>query len=195
MRKGSLVKQINDALNALIHFDGVDKYANKKEVLRRMIVSRRTLEAYKRECCAFAKWVRTRHPSEGVNTLERLRPYAVEYLHRSKPNGENYSAWTLRLERSAIAKLYGVSCNEICADLPTRRRVDIKRSRGVSTRGGTESLLVPSPSLFSSFLLTLSLKKPERGKKAHLYLPSTPFSPSFPQQGRRRGKRKGEEQI
>lgn len=139
MRKGSLVKQINDTLNALIHFDGVDKYANKKEVLRRMIVSRRTLEAYKRECCAFAKWVRAQHPNEGVNTLERLRPYAVEYLHRSKPNGNKYSAWTLRLERSAIAKLYGVSCNEICADLPIRRRMDITRSRGASTRARSYS--------------------------------------------------------
>lgn len=89
-----------------------------------------TLENYRKECQEFAAWARGHHPGETINTLEKLRSYAEEYLTRSKPNGEPYSAWTICKERAAIAKLYGVSCGDILKDAPERSRDDIKRSRG-----------------------------------------------------------------
>lgn len=134
MRRGSLTRQISTTLSSMANFDGVDKYANKREVLENMIVSRTTLENYTKECCAFAQWVRAKHPDDRINTLEKLRPYAEEYLHRDKPGGGQYSAWTLCKQRAAIAKLYKESCRSICSDLPKRRRADIKRSRGTSSR-------------------------------------------------------------
>lgn len=126
MGKLSIKKQIEQALQDIFH-PGTGKHdTGGKDVIR----SRSTFENYLKECKEFAAWVREKYPDRGINTLEKLRPYAEEYLTRSKPNGEAYSAWTICKERAAIAKLYGERCQEVLKDAPERRREDIKRSRG-----------------------------------------------------------------
>lgn len=124
MGKATLKHQIDKALDSLM-VPGLHKGEDNSKIR-----SYSTLENYRKECQAFASWVRERHPGERINTLEKLRPYAEEYLTRSKPTGEPYSAWTICKERAAIAKLYGEDCRSILKDAPERTRDDIKRSRG-----------------------------------------------------------------
>lgn len=129
MKNKSLVRQVDEVLNSKIDFGGIDKHNNKKQIYESKIVSRDTLRTYKHECCNFVKWVKSKHPEERFRTLDDCRPYASDYLHRTKPNGEQYSAWTVHTRLSAIAKLYGVPLRDICADAPKRHRADITRSR------------------------------------------------------------------
>lgn len=126
MGKPTLKHQIETVLDAKFS-PGTKKHnSTESDIIRGYC----TLENYKKECREFAAWARAHHPGENINTLEKLRPYAEEYLTRSKPNGEPYSAWTICKERAAIAKLYGVKCQDILKDAPERSRDDIKRSRG-----------------------------------------------------------------
>ena len=124
MGKATLKHQINQTLDALM-VPGLHKGEDNSKIR-----SYSTLENYRKECQAFASWVKEHHPGEGINTLDKLRPYAEEYLTRTKANGEKYSAWTICKERAAIAKLYGEDCRSILKDAPERSRDDIKRSRG-----------------------------------------------------------------
>lgn len=123
MGKSTLKHQID------VRFDELMVPGLKKGVDDSMIRSFKTRDEYKRECQQFATWAKIEHPGEVINTLERLRPYAEEYLTRDKPNGEKYSAWTVRKRCAAIAKLYGVANKDIMENLPKRLRSDIKRSR------------------------------------------------------------------
>ena len=133
MKRKSLSKQIRNALVAKTNFEGIDKHANKRSINNNQIVSSSTYQNYLDECFAFAKWVKATYPNNAVNTLEKLRPYASDYLFNAKKkDGTDYSPWTLKKRRAAIAKLYGVECRAICK-LPIRCRKDIKRSRGIST--------------------------------------------------------------
>lgn len=133
MKRKSLLNQIREALIGKNNFEGIDKHANKRSINSKQIVSNSTYKNYLDECIAFAKWVKKTYPNHAVNTLSKLRPYADDYLHNAKKkDGNDYSVWTLKKRRAAIAMLYGEKCRSIC-DLPLRCRKDIKRSRGIST--------------------------------------------------------------
>lgn len=133
MKRKSLIQQVNETLQSKLMLEGIDKHSNKRNINKNMIVSSTTYQNYRRECIYFITWIKKTYPNRAINTLEKCRPYAAEYILNSrKPNGKEYSAWTLKARRAALAKLYGVTCRDIC-DTPTRRRCDIKRSRGKSS--------------------------------------------------------------
>ena len=75
-------------------------------------------------CANAACWARSAH---GCKTLEDARKYSGEYLQLRM--AENKSAWTVRLDAAALAKLYQVSTFELGAVLPSRNRADVHQHR------------------------------------------------------------------
>jgi hypothetical protein len=136
-RKGSIIYQVLTRLRELQRF-GQSKHAAKqaeKERCKREgipwnparvegIYSFGTYQDYKERCLRFANWVRT---EKGVKDLEQARAYVKEYLEKEIAEGK--SAWTLRLDSAALAKLFGCPSTEFGVKLPTRSRENIHRSR------------------------------------------------------------------
>ena len=103
----------------------MDKTSHGGPGTRDRIYSWSTYHAYRRWVGAFLDHCRENgRPTD----LASCRQYAGPWI-RSMAEGGKYSAWTLNLARSAVAKLYGESGDRI-AHLPPRRREDITRSRG-----------------------------------------------------------------
>lgn len=81
------------------------------------IYSYRTADAYRAEGMQFVKWERKNHPDFkilGQIPLEHLREYLEEGIIQGK------SAWTIACQRSALAKIFGVTGPEIKEDIPPR---------------------------------------------------------------------------
>jgi integrase len=88
------------------------------------IFSYSTYHAYMEHCLAFAQWARSEY---GAKSLAEAKEHAGEYLRREI--AVEKSAWTIRLEAAALAKLYGCSSTDFGVELPKRNREEITRSR------------------------------------------------------------------
>ena len=136
--KISLIKQVSDRIDE-IFIPGRSKFDDKKAgETGDKIYSYETRRAYKKHACYFVEWVKTQpvKPEIGhkARTLEECRLYASEWLQERINEGK--SAWTIRLEASALAKLYGCKLNDFGVKLPPRLRKNITRSRGDKIRDG-----------------------------------------------------------
>lgn len=134
--KVSLITQVSDKIDSLF-CPGRSKFDDKKAgKTRDKIYSYETRRSYKKHACYFVQWVKTQpaKPEIGhkARTLEECRAYASEWLQSRIDEG--LSAWTIRLEASALAKLYGCRLSDFGVKLPPRRREDIRRSRGEAQR-------------------------------------------------------------
>lgn len=83
------------------------------------------MEAYIAIAMAFAYFAKMRHH---CRTLDEARTYVGEYPLYRMALGK--SAWTVRLDAAALAKLYGCGMHDFGVPLPPRRRADIIRNRG-----------------------------------------------------------------
>lgn len=99
--------------------------AKQNDAMKDGIYSYNTAKMYNRECQKFANYVIAERGNAKLSVAES-RDYAAEYLQQGIENG--VSPYTLQMQRSALAKLYGCTGNEIC-DLPARHRAEITRSR------------------------------------------------------------------
>lgn len=117
--KGRLVKKL-----AI----GVSRHAEKAKTENRtsqLIHSWNTYNTYIKQCVLFAQWVKSNY---GIKDVSEMEPYIRLYIeHRI---GRDLSAWTIKLDKSAISKLYGYDAGALDIQTPVRRRADIKRSRG-----------------------------------------------------------------
>lgn len=134
--KISLIKQVSDKIDELFT-PGRSKYEDKKsDQTGDKIYSYETRRAYKKHACYFVNWVKQQPAKPEIGhkprTLDECRAYVPEWL-QSRIN-EGLSAWTIRLEASALAKLYGCNLNDFDVKLPARVRKNITRSRGVKAR-------------------------------------------------------------
>lgn len=126
--KKSLIRQVQEKLLSKMaagdsrHLDKVAGLTENK------IYSYGTLDAYMQQCCDFVKYAKTEH---GAKTLEDCRPFVNEYLQRSIDGGK--SSYTVKLQSSALAKLYDCRSNEFLPT-PSRSRENITRSRGAAVR-------------------------------------------------------------
>lgn len=134
LKKGSIVHQTLQKLLDQQAF-GTSKHeakeANGGKPPRDKIYSFATFENYKQAAIRFAKWAREEH---GCRTLEDARAFASEYLEERQQRG--LSAWTVNLDASAIAKVYGCASSELGTRLPERRRSDVVRSRSADRSAG-----------------------------------------------------------
>ena len=93
------------------------------------IFSYKTMKVYLDEAVRFVNWVKENYK---VKTLEEAKKYVGEYLEEGKER--KLSAWTLKLQRSALRKAFQDPELAKEVQLPDRRKENIVRSRGDAVR-------------------------------------------------------------
>ena len=128
--KKSLIRQVQEKLVSQMAA-GDSRHLDKMvgpEVTSAKIYSYGTLDAYLQQCCDFVKFVKAEHSAK---SLEDCRPHVNEFLQRSIDSG--LSSYTIKLQASALAKLYDCSSDDFIPT-PNRHREEITRSRGDAVR-------------------------------------------------------------
>ena len=146
MKKKSIIRQGIERLLKMSAFGQSkhrDKLKNNGKPARDRIYSGRTLTNYIAACCRFLKWARTEH---GCIDLDAARQYVAEYLRLRIRQG--LSAWTVRAEAAALAKIYQCSMCDFGVKLPKRRRRDVKQHRGNRWAGHYDSIKHKALELF-----------------------------------------------
>ncbi len=126
--KESLIKQVQNKLLGKMAAGDSRHFDKSLGITDTKIYSYGTLNAYMQQCCEFVKFAKAEY---GAKTLEDCRPHVDAFLQRSMESGK--SSYTVKLQASALAKLYDCSSN---AFVPTssRSRDSITRSRGTAVR-------------------------------------------------------------
>ena len=124
--KLSIIGQVQKALDSKLAIGESKHHAKIVGVAQDHIYSWNTYRTYLKHGCYFVKWAKAKH---GCKTLEQARPYVDEYLQ----SRSHFSAYTQKLDASALAKVYGCSTKEFVAT-EVRHRADISRSRGEKVR-------------------------------------------------------------
>ena len=133
-KRGSLKYQITQSLISQKRF-GESKYKAKQEQGVKFgqavdgIFSYKTMKTYLDEAVKFANWVKENYK---VKTLEQAKGFVSEYLEKGKER--KLSAWTLKLQRSALRKAFRDPELAKEVQLPKRRKCDIVRSRYSAVR-------------------------------------------------------------
>ncbi len=121
--KKSLTRQVQEALESKLK-TGHSKHEDKRSgIYKDYIYSYSTLRTYMKECNYFVQYCKTNHRCK---TLDDCRPYIAEWIDSRR----HLSVYTLKLDISAVAKLYGVSAPELGIKTPSRTMDKITRSRG-----------------------------------------------------------------
>ena len=106
---------------------GESKHRAKKAAgiqgTRNKIYSFDTMRDYIRAGVDFGKYCKTVH---GCRTLEQCRAFVPEYLER---RAEYCSAYTVKADAAALAKLFQCRAQDFGTETPARRRHEIRRSR------------------------------------------------------------------
>lgn len=127
-RNKSLVFQIKQQLDLKLKIGESKRAAKENHTAHEGIYSWETYRSYLRHCIYFAKFCEQKH---GCKTWTECRPYVDEWLqHRID---QKLSPYTIKLEASALAKLYGCRTTEFI-NTPPRLRSNITRSRGSALR-------------------------------------------------------------
>ena len=85
-----------------------------------------TFDTYQKACKRFGKWLQEVKGIGRKEDIQKCKAYAKEYLEY-RLNEDKVSVWTVKMERSALAKLYG---EKIDIEMPKRDIKQISRSRG-----------------------------------------------------------------
>lgn len=120
---GSLTYQVKR------RFRDIDAIGQKKatDPKNEYIHSIGTMKTYTNHCIKFANYCKERY---NIKVLEDCKPYIKEFIEQG-----DYSSWVKKTQRSAIAKLYGVSSKELGEiDTGQRSRDTVKRSRKPAKR-------------------------------------------------------------
>lgn len=126
-KKKSIVRQAVECLLAMAAWGQskhADKIANGGKPARDKIYASKTMDNYIDVAGRFVRWARKIH---GCRMLGDARQFVPEYLTQRIEQGK--SAWTVRLEASALAKLYGCGINDFGVALPQRQRQDVTQHR------------------------------------------------------------------
>ncbi len=133
-RSGSLSHQVQSALGDRLRI-GLSKHTAKANgTASEGIYSWETYRSYMKHCNYFTDYCKSEH---GCRTLEDCRQYANEWLQCRID--KNLSSYTLKLEVSALSKLYGCKSSDFIATPSrqrskiTRSRLDVKRDKNFST--------------------------------------------------------------
>jgi integrase len=124
----SLTRQVQTALDNKLAI-GQSKHLDKmRGTAQDKIYSWETYRSYMKHNNYFVAYCKEQYTCK---TLEQCRPYVDEWLKLRSENG--LSAYTQKLEASALAKMYGCSTRDFIKT-DVRHRVDISRSRGEKAR-------------------------------------------------------------
>lgn len=128
MKKKSSIRKCVERFLAMRAFNQSkhqDKLKNNGKPAKDKIYSGCTLSNYIAACCRFLKWVRREY---GCIDLDTAMQYVGAYLRLRIR--QDMSAWTVRAEAAALAKLYQCSMCDFGVKLPKRRRRDVTQHRG-----------------------------------------------------------------
>lgn len=125
--RGSLVKQVQDSLDAKLQIGRKKKPDKLSGISQNYIYSWETYHSYLKHCCYFVKWCKENH---GCKTIEQCKAYASEWMKTR----EHLSVYTQKMEASALVKLYGCTLEELNIHTAARQRKDITRSRNAVKR-------------------------------------------------------------
>ena len=125
-KKGSLTYQVKQIFDSRLRIGESRHEAKLSGEDKDGIYSWNTYKTYLKHSAYFVKWCKAEH---GCKTVEECRQYADEWLE----SRFDLSAWTLKTEVSALAKLYGDAASDYI-ETPSRHREDITRSRGEALR-------------------------------------------------------------
>lgn len=132
----SLIQQVKERLDSKLAV-GKSKFAAKLSgTYTNYIFSWDTYKSYLKHCCYFVRWCKEQaiDPILGhkPRTLEECRIFAEKWIRHGIDRG--LSAYTIKLQLSALAKLYGCRTTDFSVTTPARRRKNITRSRGNVSR-------------------------------------------------------------
>lgn len=132
----SLIQQVKERLDSKLKI-GESKYLAKIDgTYLEYIFSWDTYHSYLKHCCYFVRWCKKQDidPALGhkPRTLEECRVFAEKWIQHDIDRG--ISAYTVKLELSALAKLYGCRTTDFDIKTPARKRANITRSRGKAVR-------------------------------------------------------------
>ena len=127
----SLIQQVKETLDSKLAI-GESKYLAKLNgTYTEHIYSWETYRSYLKHACYFVQWCKEQpiDPALGhkPRTLEECRIFAERWLQYNIDRG--LSAYTIKLQASALAKLYGCSTKDFNIRTPPRKRANITRSR------------------------------------------------------------------
>ena len=129
----SIVRQAVERLHDMAAW-GQSKHADKLENHGKPAMNKsysyQTMDNYKNAAVHFAQWARETH---GCRDIDDAKQYTGEYLRQRMDEGK--SAWTVRLDAAALAKLYQVQTTELGVDLPARNRADVTQHRTNAEKG------------------------------------------------------------
>lgn len=120
-------QEIKKALQAKERFGESKHEAKRQNREKDGIYSYNTAKTYHKHCQQFAEYVREVSPEGRYTPLSASLEYAKEYIARENANPER-SAYTVKMERSALAKLFGCTGKDL-GEVRERPRADITRSR------------------------------------------------------------------
>ena len=127
-KKGSLLHQVKTALDEKLAI-GESKFEDKKiGATADKIYSWNTYKTYLKHNIYFIQWVKETHQ---IKSLDEGKKYVNEWLEMREKQG--LSAYTVKLETSALMKLYSISSEDIYKS-KARYRANINRSRGEKVR-------------------------------------------------------------
>ncbi len=132
----SLKQQVKECLDSKLAI-GRSKYVAKLAgTCGNYIFSWDTYRSYLKHCCYFVRWSKEQ-PIDPIlghkpRTIEECRIFAERWIQDGIDRG--LSAYTLKLQLSALAKLYGCKTTDFDITTPARKRKNIKRSRGNAAR-------------------------------------------------------------
>ena len=128
-KRNSIQYQVKNILDSKLRISQSKSDAKRNGTAADGIYSWETYRSYLKHGIYFAKWAKSSH---GCRSLSEAQSFAGEWLSLQVDNGK--SPYTVKLERAALAKLYGCSGTDFDVSIPDRSRAGIKRSRSEATR-------------------------------------------------------------
>lgn len=151
--KLSLVGQIQKTYDGMLAIGESKHFDKRNGGIQDKIYSWNTYRTYMKHANYFAAYCKEKYKCK---TLEACRPYVDEYLKKLIDEGK--SAYTQKLEASALAKLYGCRTTDFIKT-ETRKRENITRSRGEKIRDAHFS--EENHAMFVRFCRATGLRKAE----------------------------------
>lgn len=135
-RRKSLRDLIKENYDSMLGI-GRNKHQDKRDnISSKYIYSWDTYRSYLKQSFYFADWVKKQPAREEVGhkarTLEEARPFVEKWLQENIDKG--LSTYTIKLQASALAKLYHCKTTDFDIETPSRSRVGVTRSRGPKVR-------------------------------------------------------------
>ena len=120
---GSLVYQVQTVFDGMLAIGDSKYQAKRSGCSYAHIYSWNTYRAYLKHACYFVNWCKRTY---GCKTVADCQPHVADWMQTRR----DLSAYTQKLDLSALAKLYQCKTEDFNVTTPSRKRADIRRSRG-----------------------------------------------------------------